>query len=554
MTQTVKYLDRYDRQLRIWGTHGQGRICKSKICLINATSLGIEVLKGLCLAGIGSFTILDSSKVTDEDIECNFIPTNTIGLNRGETVIKTLLEINKDVVGRADRIENYLPIRIENEKYWQEFNCVIVTGYLHIDQIAMISQGCWINDVPLIICKSIGFFGSIQSQFKEHFVIESHSDNQLPDFRLRDPFKDLKEYLDGNSDISDSMFHRANDYPYIIIVYHYLKKWQSMNNIAGDHLPCNHSEKESLRKLIIKGRQEMIERWTARMNLEKDQPAHQTVLFENHLDAANALNLCFYERDRLSDSLKTFVDYDISSASISNPKDLFKVIVRAVHEFMGRNGGHLPVSGTIPDMTSGSREYKEIQNIYSNKAKEDFYKVLNIIQELSSRISMSAPELHNEAELICKHIREVECITTRPIHEEYDFRSQIMKYEEEENDSVTMSLCLKALDIFFSNYGRLPGRLDDQVETDVSRMKDCVKQLVGKVSSRLTTLDQCLYEICRYGGLELHATSAFLGGCVTQEVLKFMTNQFVPLDNNMVYNAMSANVKSFSYSDIFATI
>nr|CAI5842278.1 unnamed protein product [Callosobruchus analis] len=59
---------KYDRQLRLWGDHGQKLLENSKVCLINATALGTEVLKSLVLPGIGSFTIVDGEKITDEDI------------------------------------------------------------------------------------------------------------------------------------------------------------------------------------------------------------------------------------------------------------------------------------------------------------------------------------------------------------------------------------------------------------------------------------------------------------------------------------------------------
>jgi amyloid beta precursor protein binding protein 1 len=52
----------------LWGDHGQKLLENAKICLINATALGTEILKSLILPGIGSFTVVDGEKVTDEDI------------------------------------------------------------------------------------------------------------------------------------------------------------------------------------------------------------------------------------------------------------------------------------------------------------------------------------------------------------------------------------------------------------------------------------------------------------------------------------------------------
>ena len=40
----------------------------SNICLVNATALGCEILKGLVLPGIGGFTIADSKVVEEDDL------------------------------------------------------------------------------------------------------------------------------------------------------------------------------------------------------------------------------------------------------------------------------------------------------------------------------------------------------------------------------------------------------------------------------------------------------------------------------------------------------
>lgn len=44
--------------LRLWGDHGQSLLENSQICLVNATALGTEIMKGLVLPGIGSITII----------------------------------------------------------------------------------------------------------------------------------------------------------------------------------------------------------------------------------------------------------------------------------------------------------------------------------------------------------------------------------------------------------------------------------------------------------------------------------------------------------------
>ena len=52
-------------------------------------------------------------------------------------------------------------------------------------------------------------------------------------------------------------------------------------------------------------------------------------------------------------------------------------------------------------------------------------------------------------------------------------------------------------------------------------------------------------QICRYGGAELHSVAAFLGGVAAHEVIKLVTGQYVPLDNMVIYNAVTSNVTTY---------
>ena len=58
---------RYDRQLRLWGDHGQHALERSHVLLLgSANATACETLKSLVLPGIGAFTIVDDKKLTLE--------------------------------------------------------------------------------------------------------------------------------------------------------------------------------------------------------------------------------------------------------------------------------------------------------------------------------------------------------------------------------------------------------------------------------------------------------------------------------------------------------
>jgi len=58
---------------RLWGDHGQASLEAAHVCMINATALGTEILKSLVLPGIGTFTIVDGKKISDEDIGVKYV-------------------------------------------------------------------------------------------------------------------------------------------------------------------------------------------------------------------------------------------------------------------------------------------------------------------------------------------------------------------------------------------------------------------------------------------------------------------------------------------------
>ena len=55
------------------------------------------------LLGVGSFTILDSGKVTGQDAGNNFfLHRDSIGKSRAEEAVRFLAELNDSVTGKAD--------------------------------------------------------------------------------------------------------------------------------------------------------------------------------------------------------------------------------------------------------------------------------------------------------------------------------------------------------------------------------------------------------------------------------------------------------------------
>lgn len=51
LTQMGEKEKKYDRQLRLWGDHGQRELENARVCMVHVTATGTEILKNLVLPG-----------------------------------------------------------------------------------------------------------------------------------------------------------------------------------------------------------------------------------------------------------------------------------------------------------------------------------------------------------------------------------------------------------------------------------------------------------------------------------------------------------------------
>ena len=49
----------------------------------------------------------------------------------------------------------------------------------------------------------------------------------------------------------------------------------------------------------------------------------------------------------------------------------------------------------------------------------------------------------------------------------------------------------------------------------------------------------------RAGACEMHSISALVGGLAAQEIIKIVTQQYVPVDNCLVFDGVSASIHVF---------
>ena len=166
---------KYDRQLRLWGDHGQQALERGRVCLIGANGLGTEILKALVLPGLGSFTIIDHELVSEADCGSNFfVHSSTIGQSRAQVTCDLLRKLNPDVQGHYLDKPSIDDLLRNNTVDFGQFS-VVVTANQALTTIRTLANHLWTLKIPLIVARTYG---------SDEFLSFSFADLLLPSFQI----------------------------------------------------------------------------------------------------------------------------------------------------------------------------------------------------------------------------------------------------------------------------------------------------------------------------------------------------------------------------------
>lgn len=476
------------------------------------------MIKNLILPGIGSFTIIDGSIVTEEDLGTNFyVDKDAIGLSKSECCTRLLQELNPDVSG--DFLDDSIDSMIETRsQYFQSFD-VVVASNLKESTLKNLSSLLWEYNIPLVYCRSLGFFGSIRLQFKEHCVIEPHPDNKNLDLRIQNPFTALKEYLETTELHSKS--------PWVHVIHKYLGEWQKDHD---GNLPKNFKEKREFKEKIRRG-------------MKADE--------ENHEEAIRAVNTVFESGGKVTSNLSAIFNDD--ACQKLNPKDKnlhFWVICKSMQDFIKtENNDLLPFPGVVPDMTADTDSFIKLQTIYKQKAVQDAENVYHRCLETLLNIGLTNEIIsENKVRLYCREASGLRFIRGTKIQSEYgewDKAGRLVEGLECQHPLMELYVALRAYESFYTEYGYVPG--ESYVELDTPKLKGLVTKLLQELNIRNPINDDMIYEVCNYGGSEFHSISAFIGAAAAQEVIKLLTQQYVPIDNTWLYSGITTDTATYKF-------
>lgn len=146
----------YDRQLRLWGDHGQKALETGRVCLIGANALGTEILKALVLPGLGSFTIIDHQPVTLADCGSNFfVHSSMVDQPRAQVTCDLLKQLNPDVHGTFVDKPTIDDLLKQNTLDFAQFT-VVITANLPRSTLIALANHLWTLKVPLLAARTYG--------------------------------------------------------------------------------------------------------------------------------------------------------------------------------------------------------------------------------------------------------------------------------------------------------------------------------------------------------------------------------------------------------------
>lgn len=590
--------EKYDRQIRIWGEAGQLALERASVCVVNAGPTGTETLKNLVLPGIGSFTLIDGSDVAKSDVGNNFflaeadLPPGENAMSKAATAARMLTDLNDQVYGSyiRENPERFLSSKEDAAWFFRDFSIVILTQ-AGIDEplTRIIAAGCYEAAVPFMLVRSYGLVGYVRVQIPEMCVMNAREEGTPPDLRICDPFPSLCDFVDSVDLASIRDCTVASHVPLVVILMKALAKFRVS---YGSKTPSTRDEKNTLKSIVQslcppcckelpENFQEALKPTNLRLccadaahEFDNIRQIFQTATSDLRLNMSSKVSkpssnvspevVHLSLRAVRQGAGASSPDEDKAEQQIANPvlnvsdrhaNVSFWTHVAAVQTYVEQNGGRLPVSGTLPDMTADTVSYVNLQRLYSHQAKSDATEVLKYAKELSDQ--QNIPHLVNETTVsdFCRHLRGIRVLRYRSIEDEVcsvpgsEFlNSMDLNHAVDSTESTTTLayVLLRAADKFMIEHGWYPGEKEGLEESDLRLLRDNITGLRGCFGGSIP--QSCFdgaEEFTRFANGELHNVAAFMGGVAAQEAAKIITRQFLPLNNTLIVNFATMTSTSF---------
>jgi len=240
----------------------------------------------------------------------------------------------------------------------------------------------------------------------------------------------------------------------------------------------------------------------------------------------------------------------------------FWILVRAVKEFHKAEGkGTWPCSPALPDITTNTEAYVKLADIFKARHERDWKLVYSHAQKIIKEIKSSATISEAQVVYFVKNFRSCYYVRIRSIESEYDaktFRTDevneafedIDEKREASEDNENASLpnphnlhwyfALRAAEAFHTKNGRFAGSEagKDSLASDIKELASIQEQFYKDYKITPKPDKNTVPEIARTAGGEIHVVAALVGGVGSQEAIKVLISQYIPLNNTFIYNGV----------------
>ena len=269
-------------------------------------------------------------------------------------------------------------------------------------------------------------------------------------------------------------------------------------------------------------------------------------------------------QEAVANAYLAYTERDLILPENVDPNTKLGHLCSALQTFM-QQANRPPINGSIPDMTAGTELYVQLQRIYKEQADQDLAQMTRIVQQQSSQaVGVSQDDIAN----FCANVYAVGHFATRSLQEEYtqvttneemvgDWKMALMDpYEVPVHTPLLWYLGLRACHIFCKQEGRYPGVFVADVDDDAAACQKDAAALVAIYQQQVipqyqlsdqtggdgllnpTNVANICQELTRYGNAEIHAVASVVGGVASQEAVKLITGQYIPVDNTYIYNGI----------------
>ncbi|KAI6782709.1 NEDD8-activating enzyme E1 regulatory subunit-like protein [Emericellopsis cladophorae] len=504
---------KYDRQLRLWAASGQSALESANILLVNSGcgTVGVETLKNLVLPGIGKFTIADEAKVSDEDLGVNFfLDEGCKGKSRAQCCAEFLTELNPEVRGDWWPREKHSSSFEELLASPEPFTAILYSAPISEERLQMLETYASQFQTPLIAVQSAGFYGYFQVKLPGAFpIVDTHPDDTaIDDLRVLAPWPELEDFARNmTKNIENLDEHDHGHLPMVVLLLHYLEEWRKSHEGAN---PINLKDKTEFRK--------GLEAAMRKTNADGGE--------ENYEEAVSGV-MRHVQPPALPSTLRQVFDYQRRGTDADSSFWLIAAAVKKFHE----KHGTLPVSGGLPDMKAQSDVYIRLQNLYKTKARQDAREVLATVQNMEGGADVESAEV----ELFCTNARFIKLINGADVAPKTLVQVTEQELANDEMAAVVgpeMPYSLIGIYLALTATTHLESASEEDIESSITSH---VPIAAGK-----ERILKAAKEVARAGGVELHNTSAVLGGMVAQEMIKIITKQYIPVDNTCIFDGIDS--------------